>query len=145
MAVEVRERKDIPEEYKWDLSKLFADDAAWEEGLAKLDRLIPEIEAFRGTLADSPERLLEWKEKETAAMGEIENVLTYASLRTTEDGRDQQAQSMMGRAYSKMVMLMQAASFAEPEILSMPEEKLKAFTESETLAPYRTALERLLS
>ncbi|MBQ9910934.1 MAG: oligoendopeptidase F [Lachnospiraceae bacterium] len=144
MAVEVRERKDIPEEFKWDLSKLYENDEAWEEALAKLDRLIPEITAFKGTLSDSPERLLEWKEKETAAMGEIENVLTYASLRTTEDGRDQQAQSMMGRAYGKMVMLMQAASFAEPEILSMPEEKLKEFTESETLAPYRTALERLL-
>ena len=143
MPIEVRERKEIPEEFKWDLSKMYENDEAWEDALAKLDRLIPMIEAYRGTLQESPERLRQWKDLESDVMGELENVLTYASLRTTEDGRDQKAQSMMGRAFGKMVAIEQAASFSDPEILAMSEEQLRAFTEAEVMAPYRTQMERL--
>ncbi|MBR3036487.1 MAG: oligoendopeptidase F [Lachnospiraceae bacterium] len=144
MPVQVRERKDIEEAFKWDLSKMYATDEAWEAALGELDRLVPEIEAYRGTLHESAERLRAWKDLETAVMGELENILTYASLRTTEDGRDQKAQSMMGRAFSKMIMIEQAASFADPEILSMPKKQLRLYTASEALAPYRTAMKRLI-
>ena len=52
MPIEVKERKDIQEAFKWDLSKMYASDEAWEEALAKLDRWIPEIQAFQGTLGE---------------------------------------------------------------------------------------------
>ena len=143
MPIEVKERKDIPEKYKWDLSKLFAGDDAWEEALAAVDSYIPEAEAFQGTL-NTAENIRAWMDFETSVSRKLYNVFCYANLRTVEDGRDQKAQAMMGRAYAKMVMVEQATSFADPEILSLPEETLKAYTQSEVLAPYRVSMERLM-
>ena len=65
MPIEVKERKDIPEKYKWDLSKLFAGDDAWEEALAAVDSYIPEAEAFQGTL-NTAENIRAWMDFETS-------------------------------------------------------------------------------
>ena len=48
MTEQQKERKDIAEEYLWDLTSLFADDAAWEKECAKLTEDIGELEKFRG-------------------------------------------------------------------------------------------------
>ena len=37
---ELKERNQIEQQYKWDLSTLFENDEAWNEALTKLDTLI---------------------------------------------------------------------------------------------------------
>ena len=44
----IPERKDIDPKYTWDLSKLFPDEGAWEEGFRKFEGMIPGIGEFRG-------------------------------------------------------------------------------------------------
>ena len=53
-----RQRSDIEPKYKWDLTKIFSSDAAWEEEFTKLDASLSKFEAFKGKLAESPEMLL---------------------------------------------------------------------------------------
>jgi oligoendopeptidase F len=49
-------RSEVAQADTWDLSDLFADDAAWEAGLAELEAGIPKVEEFKGTLGESAER-----------------------------------------------------------------------------------------
>ena len=144
MVVEVKKRSEIPEKYKWDLTKMYADDAAWEKELAGIDEEMKEIPAFAGTLGDSPARLREWMDASVRFSRKIEQLFVYASLRRSEDSREEAAQVMFSKAYAKLVQAETLASFAEPEILAMPEEKLAAFCEAPELEPYRLTLERLL-
>ncbi len=144
MAVEVKERKDIPEQYRWDLTTLFKDEEAWEAALGALPEAAEKLAAFEGRLTESPETLRAFYDLMTETERCIENVFGYASLKRSEDGRDEKAQAMFGRAFSTAVRAEEALSFAEPEILAMEEEKLKAFTEAEVLAPYRKMLVRLM-
>ena len=65
-------------------------------------------------------------------------------MRKSEDTRQEAAQSMYSRAYAKYVQAETALSFAEPEILSLPEETLRAFTEAEVLKPYHYQMVKLL-
>ena len=44
----LKERSELDARYKWDLSAMFADDAAWETAFAKMDADIDAVAAFAG-------------------------------------------------------------------------------------------------
>jgi len=47
MAKAIPARSEVPAEHKWNLSSLFKDDAAWEEGLAALGAMLQDAEACK--------------------------------------------------------------------------------------------------
>ena len=74
----------------------------------------------------------------------VERLYCYASQRHDEDTRDNAAQSMYARVGSKYVKMVTALSFAQPEILSLPEDKLTAIVNDPAVAEYKFNLEDLL-
>ena len=54
MSRKIPERRELPEALTWDLSPMYADDAAWERDFALLDGLLEAFLGFRGRLAESP-------------------------------------------------------------------------------------------
>ena len=58
MAKELPKRSEVKEEYTWDLSAMFASQAAWEEQLETSKNIVSEIEKFEGKVAASAENLL---------------------------------------------------------------------------------------
>ena len=67
----------------------------------------------------------------------VERLYCYASQRHDEDTRDDKAQSMYARVGSKYVKMAAALSFAQPEILSLPEETLTAIVNDPAVADYK--------
>ena len=65
-------------------------------------------------------------------------------MRHSEDTRAEAAQSMYARISAKYAAAVAALSFAEPEMLALPEATLRAMAEDERLADYRFALQDLL-
>ena len=53
-----RNRAEIPAEYKWDVSSIYQDWTAWEEGMKALDARIAEFAALKGTLARGAQAVL---------------------------------------------------------------------------------------
>jgi oligoendopeptidase F len=51
---DTRNREEIPDKYKWDLSHIYGSWEAWEADLAKLQDLMDKYQEFRGTLAEGP-------------------------------------------------------------------------------------------
>ena len=143
MAEALKERKDMDPAYQWDLSSLYTDDAAWETALQGLDECITKTAAFEGTLTTA-EAIRAYFDASTELGGQLSDVFSYAFMRKSEDTRQEAAQSMYSRAYAKYVQAETALSFAEPEILSLPEETLRAFTETEVLKPYHYQMVKLL-
>ncbi|MBR4421094.1 MAG: oligoendopeptidase F family protein, partial [Erysipelotrichaceae bacterium] len=140
---EIKERKEIAEEYKWDLSTLFKSDEAWEESLAGIDEMIREAASYQGKLHD-PETIAEFFRKETEMSRKLDDMFVYVSLRKSEDNTNEKAQAMFGKAMSRYVELMTVSAYVEPEILSMPMEDLQSLLEYEGLQDYRFNLEKLI-
>ena len=65
-------------------------------------------------------------------------------MRHSEDTRAEAAQSMYARISAKYAAAVAALSFAEPEMLALPEATLRAMAEDARLADYRFALQDLL-
>ena len=139
----LKERGEIAAQYKWDLTRLFADDAAWEQTLAGLDKQVKEVAAFAGRLKDAG-TIREYLDASMSLSRTLSNLYCYASMRRSEDTRAEAAQSMYARIAAAYAGAVAALSFAEPEILALPEETLQAICNADCLKEYRFVLDNLV-
>ena len=138
-----QERNQMDPKDQWDLSTLYQDDEAWEKDLAKLDGDAQAAAKFKGKLVDA-KAIAAFYQAETALQRRMNNLLTYAMLRQSEDTRAPKAQELMAKGMSRAVAAESLCSFAEPEILALPEEKLKKIAGAEELKPYRCLRQELI-
>ncbi len=128
----------------WDLTSLYADDAAWETAFAKWEKQQRQYEKFRGTLAKDAGCLAACLQFDSKFDRLGERLGTYAFLKSTEDTANSDYQRMVGRYQHVASEAAQAASFIRPEILAVPAKKLRELLKSEKIKPYRLMLERLI-
>ena len=143
MPETLKDRSQLDPRFTWDLSRLFADDAAWEQAFAGIDTDIAAAAAFAGRLNEAPV-ILQYLQASTALSRKLSDLYCYASMRHSEDTRAEAAQSMYARISAKYAAAVAALSFAEPEMLALPEATLRAMAEDARLADYRFALQDLL-
>ncbi|AOT69099.1 oligoendopeptidase F [Geosporobacter ferrireducens] len=144
-AQKVQERKAIDQQYKWRLEKLYADDAAWEKDFTTVKELLKESVKIAGSLGESAEKLYAALHFTDEISRKIENVFIYARMKKDEDNRVTKYQEMSDKAQGLSVEVQSSLSFLVPEILSIPEEKIKAFLEEhEELKLYQFYLEEIL-
>ncbi len=137
-------RGDIPHEYTWDLESIFPGDGDWEDSYKTLQQRLPELEALKGTLAQSGQALLEVLQKRDELFEKLESLFVYASMRKDEDTTNSKYQGMYDRAMQLVVYASTVASYIEPEILALPETTLDRFVrETPGLDLYRQQLHDL--
>ncbi len=78
-------RSDIAQEFTWDLESIFPTDDDWENDFKTLQQRLPELEALKGTLAQSGQALLGVLQKRDELFEKLETLLVYASMRRDED------------------------------------------------------------
>jgi len=139
----VMQRSEVPQEYRWKLEDLFADQEQWDREYAEVRDLIKRIKDYEGRL-DNARAVLECFRLEDEISLKTERLYVYANMRHHEDMRDPVYQALSDKAKKLSVEVNEALSFIAPEILALPEETLKSFVADETLAEYRHTLEDML-
>jgi len=79
-ADEPKERSEVPDQYKWDLSSMYASREAWDADKKKFESMLPEVREFKGHLADGGETLLSAIEKIEEINQIVGNLYVYAGL-----------------------------------------------------------------
>jgi oligoendopeptidase F len=131
-------------QYTWDLSTIFARDEDWEQAFQSIQNRLPELEALKGTLAQSGQALLKVLQKRDEVVEALERLYCYASMRRDEDTTYSLYQGMADRAMQLFVHTSTAASYVDPEILAIPQETLDQFIqETPDLALYKHQLDVL--
>jgi oligoendopeptidase F len=120
-------RSEIPTEYTWNLESIFSSDDDWERDAQKFQRRLPELEALQGTLAQSGQALLAVLRKRDELFEQLGRLYAYAAMHKDEDTTNSKYQAMADRAMRLSVQASTAASYIEPEILALPQEKLDQF------------------
>jgi len=128
----------------WDLSSLCASDEEWEKEFAKLDKLIPGFEKFRGKLGEGAKTLAACLKYDGDFERLGEKVGGYAHLKVTEDQAESKYQGMVGRFQNLATRASQASSYIRPEILALPKQTLDGYLAAKELAPYKLVLERIV-
>src|SRR6266850_2226509 len=143
-APRLRDRVEIPDRFKWNLTHIFPDWADWQAAFAQLDTQIGAYAALQGTLAQGPDRLL-------AAMRLSDDIgqLTYkvwyfASLKYDEDQRDNAINARRQQVQILFAKANQACAWFNPELLHIPLPTVQEWiNEHPGLGLYRFAIEDL--
>ncbi len=116
---EIPLRSQVAENDKWDLSSLYPCDEAWESDLELLKKKQEEAGKFKGTLGNSPARLLEAIKWLSSAYMLAEQVYVYASLKYSAESNDPENQRKFGLATQAYTDLAAATSYFDPEVLKV--------------------------
>jgi oligoendopeptidase F len=140
----VRPRKDVPVSDQWDLSKLYATEAAWEADLEKYRGMREKIPSWKGNLGRSAEAL-------AAALtflrdfGMLEDKLAaYAALRESEDQGSSAARDRTARFTRTQAEAQASWSYLDPELQAIPDERMVGFMKEPALAEFSIWLRKLL-
>ncbi|OGR03826.1 MAG: oligoendopeptidase F [Deltaproteobacteria bacterium RIFOXYA12_FULL_61_11] len=141
MSQTTRERKELDPRYQWKLERIYADDEAWERAFGTIEDRLPELEAYRGRLAENAATLLAFLDLMTEVGREVEKLHNYAHMRHDGDARVTRYQALEGRSQGLHARLEQTLSFLNPEILALEPEVLGTWLAATPgLAPYRFSL-----
>ncbi len=139
--MEILKRADVPQEFTWDLTPVFANDDAWFAEYEALKALPERIAEYRGTLGKSAKDLLAFLKFEDEVTLRLSSLLGYASCKGDEDTSNNFYQDMRGKATGTWVNISGALSFATPEIMAIDEKVLDGFYKDEPeLETYRRSL-----
>jgi len=136
----VRDHRDC-----WNLQDIYADTDSWDAALTVIQEGIDALKTFQGTFSSGAGALLECLEIHVRVLKEMYRASSYASMRYHEDTRVGVTAGMEQRAGLVATRLSEAASFIEPEILSLGQDTVNAYIDDEpALETYRHQLDDIL-
>jgi oligoendopeptidase F len=130
-SAQERDRSKIPDQYKWDLTKLYPSDEAWRNAKNELSAELPKLSQFKGTLSSSAQRLADALEVESRLEKELYRLTTYAGLISDQDTRVSAYQGMQQEMTQMSSAFGVNTAYIEPEILTIDNAKLRAFLAQE--------------
>ncbi len=143
-APPLRDRAAIAERFKWTLTDIFSDWAAWQAAYETLNTKIAAYAALQGTLAQGPDRLLAALELSDDIGQLTYKVWYFASLWYDQDQRDNQINARRQEVQILFAKENQASAWFNPELLQIPLSTIQAWmADHRELEVYRFALEDL--
>ncbi len=128
---QIRERSEVPVKDTWKLEDLYASDELWNEAKEKLVAQFDNVLKYKGELASSSDQLLECLEFNSDISREVDQLYSYASMKSDEDTRNPKYLGMRQQLEQLVTDYNSKASFIEPEIAAMNKQKFDDFIERE--------------
>lgn len=140
----IPERKDIPEDHKWDLTALFNSDQDWENGFAEVESQINSYAGFKGRFAESVHVFKAAIDFHLSLTRKIDRIYTYAQLKSDEDKSNQFYLGLHQRAVGLNTRASESSSFMIPEIQAIADDRMNSYLADESLAVYQFYLAKIL-
>ena len=137
-------REQVDARYTWDLTRIFADDGAWEAAFSAVKAQAEAFAALAGTLGAGREAVLAALRAMSALDRSFGDVMTYAMMKLHEDGTQGKYQAMNDRAMTLGSELAQKCAFLTPELLTLEESELEAMAADPAFADYDAFLRDVL-
>lgn len=130
--------------FTWDLSLMYAAPDDWEAHYRQVEALVTEFAARKGTCGESAQALQKTLALRDQINVQLEKLYAYAAMRRDEDMRQPGPQALHQRAQTLAVQYDEAASWFQPELLQVPEARLRAWLKEKDLAVYAHYIDDLL-
>lgn len=124
-------RAKVKKNQTWNAESVFASPSQFDEEVKKILDALPSIQKYKGHLGDSVDTFLEALNAMDALEQRSMKVRVYATMSSSVDANDQTGAAMNGKAMSMLAQVGAAASYVEPELLSVGEAKLRGWVESD--------------
>ena len=137
------QRNEIDKKYLWNTADVFENDEAWERAFSALEN--PQFaKKYKGTL-NRAENILNYFRAEEEYEVALLRVYLYAHMKHDEDVSNSKYSSALQKVYQLFTRLNSETAFVIPEISSLNEEYLVAFSKDKSLADYDYFFKRLIA
>lgn len=136
-------RSEIPEQDKWDLTRLFADIGKWQEDFAWVQETYPGLATWKGHVGQSARRLSNLLEFEKTIELKLERLYHFASLQLAEDSANNDYLGRMGQLENLLTKVAETSAFIVPEIQAVSDEVFAEFARDPLLQEWRVKLEKI--
>jgi oligoendopeptidase F len=140
----IPQRKDIPDDHKWDLTPLFHSDQDWEKWFIEVESQINSYAGFKGRLKEAVAVFKAALDFHLSLTRKIERIHTYARLKSDEDKSNQFYLGLYQRAVGLCTRAAESSSFLIPEIQAVADDQMNFYLADESLVIYRFYLEKIL-
>jgi oligoendopeptidase F len=133
-----KSRSDIDDKYKWNLADLYATDADWETAKKGITPKIVKMADYKGKLGNSATDLYDGLTYFFDTYKEFVLIYIYSSMLSDQDKRESKPLAMEQEMNQVQTDFNKYSAFIDPEILSIPTEKIDDFFNKEPkLSIYR--------
>jgi len=140
-AQDLKERSEIADKYKWNLTDIYKTDDDWEADMATLEAMIPSLSSYEGKISKSATDLLAYFQAGEEISKKCGNVAVYASLSYDQDTRVQKYTGYKDRISSLGSKYSEATSWFTPELVSISDATFEQwYNELPALAVYRQSI-----
>jgi oligoendopeptidase F len=119
VAGQERDRAKVPDTLKWNLADIYPSESAWRAQKEKIEKELPKLREFQGTLDASPKALADALEYMSHLDKELSRLYVYASMLSDQDTRLSGPQGMQQEMQQIFAKFGAEAAFIEPEILKI--------------------------
>ena len=145
LAKKLPARSQVQTENTWKMEDIYPSDADWKKEYEALEAQIPKISQYESRLGESAKVPLEYLQLRDRLSLMAERLSVYAGQKSHEDLGNSKYQDLVSQAASLTSKLMEAASFEDPQLLSVGREKIEQFiSEEKGLELYRQSLSNTL-
>jgi oligoendopeptidase F len=129
----------------WDLTPLFANDAAWERERKEIEAALAGLAGLKGRLGADAKSLASALDRISALRQRLMTLTEYAVLKAEEDARVEENQARRQAITALWARFEEATAFVTPEILALDREKIEAFEkQNPALRRHQRPLELIL-
>ena len=143
MNYNYNKRSDVPEKYRWDLTKWFKSDEEWYQKLEAVRNNVTSLEQYKGKIFEN-DNLYKLLDEYYLKGNEISALFVYAMLHQDEDLSNALYGKMLGEISSVEAKFAESTSFMMPEILHSSEFDIEALIQkSPKLEMFHFVLEKI--
>lgn len=144
MAKEEKLRCEIEDKYKWDLTKIYKDEKAWQKDFDDVKEEILKVTSYKDSFLSNGKKLYEYLKYDEEVSRKLEKIYYYAHLNYDADTLDEKYKVMKNKVSDLFTKYNELSSFVVPEILKLDEKKLSSFyKDEEKLEDYRFSIENI--
>ncbi len=141
----IPKRTEVPEELKWDLTRVFSSDNDWEQEYTLIKKEVQDLSKLKKDFTKDGHHLYDDLTKILKVGRRLEKVYVYATMSSDVDSSDSHYLGYVAQAQTLASQFEAATSFMNPSILELSQAELKQFMEDEPkLNNYAHMLEQIM-
>lgn len=142
--MEYKTRAEVPNEFKWDLSKMYNDFKDIEKDINEVESLTPQILEYKSHIMDNSKTLYDFLKLSEKQDRIITKLYVYSKMNLDVDTKDNKSKALKMRIEKINEVLSEKYSFIEPEMLETDYDTvLKYVKENKSLKEYKFYLETI--
>ena len=140
----VYKRSEVPDYYKWDLSKIYDSKENFMMDLSKGESLVSRLERQESTFTDSSDTFIDTLEIYEKASRLVNKVYVFATLQAHTDTTNSEYAELEDLASDLSSQLSEAAAFIMPSIVSLDQTIKDVYLKDPRVEPYKNYIKSVL-